>query len=99
MERHGKYEQRLAELYINIEMFDEAADAARAALNKGGLDFESNAYIALGMAQYNLTNFDASILAFERAEKYKKSESLAKQWIKYVKREKQNSELLKTAYL
>ena len=51
------------------------------------------------MAQYNLTNYDASILAFERAEKFKKAENLAKQWIKYVKREKTNAELLKTAYL
>ena len=99
VERHGKFDQRLAEVYLNLELFDEAADAARAALDKGGLDLESNAYIALGMAQYNLTNYDASILAFERAEKYKKSENLAKQWIKYVKREKTNAELLKTAYL
>ena len=98
-ERHGKYEQRLAEVYLNLELFEEAADAARAALDKGGLELESNAYIALGMAQYNLTNYDASILAFERAEKFKKAENLAKQWIKYVKREKTNAELLKTAYL
>ncbi|CAM4180401.1 tetratricopeptide repeat protein [Pseudoalteromonas byunsanensis] len=96
---HGNYEQRLAELYINLEMYDEAADAARMALDKGGLTFESNAYVALGMAQYNLQNFDASILAFEQAEKHKKSESLAKQWIKYVKKEKLHSETLKQALL
>ncbi|WP_105169527.1 tetratricopeptide repeat protein [Pseudoalteromonas sp. T1lg23B] len=96
---HGNYEQRLAEVYINLEMYDEAADAARIALDKGGLTFESNAYVALGMAQYNLQNFDASILAFEQAEKHKKSENIAKQWIKYVKREKLHSETLKQALL
>ena len=51
------------------------------------------------MAQYNLQNFDASILAFEQAEKHKKSQRLAKQWIKYVKREKVHAETLRTALL
>ncbi|BBN83329.1 hypothetical protein PA25_33140 [Pseudoalteromonas sp. A25] len=96
---HGNYDQRLAEIYINMEMFDEAADAARSALDKGQLTFESNAYVALGMAQYNLQNFDASILAFEQAEKHKKSANLAKQWIKYVKKEKLHNETLKQALL
>ncbi|CAH9065103.1 hypothetical protein PSECIP111951_03619 [Pseudoalteromonas holothuriae] len=96
---HGNYDQRLAELYINLEKFDEAADAARSALDKGELTFESNAYVALGMAQYNLQNFDASILAFEQAEKHKKSANLAKQWIKYVKKEKLHVETLKQALL
>ncbi|QPB86055.1 tetratricopeptide repeat protein [Pseudoalteromonas rubra] len=96
---HGNYLQRIAEVYINLEKFDEAADAARSALDKGDLTFESNAYVALGMAQYNLKNFDASILAFEQAEKHKKSANLAKQWIKYVKREKIHAQTLKQALL
>ena len=96
---HGNFDQRLAEIYINLELFDEAADAARSALDKGELTFEANAYVALGMAQYNLTNFDASILAFEQAEKHKKSSRLAKQWIKYVKKEKLHAETLKQALL
>lgn len=95
----GKYDQRLAEVYVNTEQFEEAADAARKALDKGGLDFESNAYVALGMAQYNLQNFDASILAFEQAEKHKQSQRLAQQWIKYVKREKIQAETLRTVSL
>lgn len=97
--QHGNFDQRLAEVYINLEMFDEAADAARSALNKGELTFEANAYVALGMAQYNLTNFDASILAFEQAEKHKKSARLAKQWIKYVKKEKIHAETLRQTLL
>ena len=95
----GKYDQRLAEVYVNTEQYEEAADAARKALDKGSLDFESNAFVALGMAQYNLQNFDASILAFEQAEKHKKSQRLAQQWIKYVKREKIHAETLRTALL
>ncbi|MBH0049529.1 tetratricopeptide repeat protein [Pseudoalteromonas sp. SWYJZ19] len=95
----GKYDQRLAEVYVNTEQYEEAADAARKALDKGSLDFESNAFVALGMAQYNLQNFDASILAFEQAEKHKKSQRLAQQWIKYVKREKVHAETLRTALL
>ncbi|MBE0361804.1 hypothetical protein PALI_b0827 [Pseudoalteromonas aliena SW19] len=96
---NGKYDQRLAEVYVNTEQYEEAADAARKALDKGSLDFESNAFVALGMAQYNLQNFDASILAFEQAEKHKKSQRLAQQWIKYVKREKVHAETLRTALL
>ena len=96
---NGKYDQRLAEVYVNTEQYEEAADAARKALDKGSLDFESNAFVALGMAQYNLQNFDASILAFEQAEKHKKSQRLAQQWIKYVKHEKVHAETLRTALL
>lgn len=96
---HGQYDQRIAEVSINLEKYEEAADAARKALDKGGLEFESNVYVALGMAQYNLQNFDASILAFEQAEKHKKSQRLAEQWIKYVKREKVHAETLRTALL
>ena len=96
---HGNLNQRLAEIYINTEKYAEAADQARMALEKGDLTFESNAYVALGMAQFNLQNFDASILAFEQAEKHKKSENLARQWIKYVKREKVHAETLKQALL
>lgn len=96
---HGQYDQRLAEVYVNTEHYEDAADSARKALDKGGLDFESNAFVALGMAQYNLQNFDASILAFEQAEKHKKSQRLAKEWIKYVKREKVHAETLRTALL
>jgi len=36
---HGKYDQRLAEVLINTQHYNKAADAARAALDKGGLDF------------------------------------------------------------
>lgn len=99
LSKSGKYDQRLAEVYVNTEQYEEAADAARKALDKGDLDFESNAFVALGMAQYNLQNFDASILAFEQAEKHKKSQRLAQQWIKYVKREKVHAETLRTALL
>jgi tetratricopeptide (TPR) repeat protein len=99
LSEHGQYDQRLAEVYVNTEHYEDAADSARKALDKGGLDFESNAFVALGMAQYNLQNFDASILAFEQAEKHKKSQRLAKQWIKYVKREKVHAETLRTALL
>ncbi|MEC8206657.1 MAG: hypothetical protein VX076_02160, partial [Pseudomonadota bacterium] len=53
---HGQYDQRIAEVSINLEKYEEAADAARKALDKGGLEIESNVYVALGMAQYNLQN-------------------------------------------
>ena len=55
---HGNLNQRLAEIYINTEKYAEAADQARIALEKGDLTFESNAYVVLGMAQFNLQNFD-----------------------------------------
>ncbi len=90
----GVYDRRLAEVYLNLEMYDEAADSARAALDKGGLRFESNAYIALGMAQYNLENFDAAILAFEQAEQHTNARQMAKQWIKFVKSEKLHKDTL-----
>lgn len=99
LSNHGKYDQRLAEVYVNTEKYQQAAQSAQKALAKGDLDFESNALVALGMAQYNLQNFDDSLSAFEQAEKHKNSQRLAQQWIKYVEREKIHAETLRTALL
>ena len=46
------------------------------------------------MSYFNVKLFSQSLTSFERAESIKASEKTAKQWIKYVSREKQQAELL-----
>ena len=94
---HGKYDQRMAEIYLNTERYDQAATAAWRAIDKGGLERPATAYVALGMAQYNRDDYDAAIVAFEKAGSLKGSSKLAGQWLSFVRREKQQAEMVSIA--
>ena len=94
---HGKYDQRMAEIYLNTERYDQAATAAWRAIDKGGLERPATAYMALGMAQYNRDDYDAAIIAFEKAGELKGSTKLASQWLSFVRREKEQAEMVSIA--
>ncbi len=85
----GKYDALLAQTYLNAEQWQQAISAADKAITKseGSADYLGNMYLAKGMANFNLKEFDASLEAFEHAEKLPKIKKTAQQWTKYVERE------------
>jgi tetratricopeptide (TPR) repeat protein len=87
----GQYEALLAQLYINSENWQQAIMAAGKAIKKSVNDKDTsylgNMYLAKGMANFNLKQFDASLVAFSAAEKLPKLKKTAQQWQKYVERE------------
>lgn len=87
---HGNFDAQLAEIYVNTEQWDKAIDAAVIALEKGELNNPGNMHMALGMANYNLQQFDLSLLALEKAKGYKPTNNMASQWIKYVSNEQRS---------
>ena len=85
---------RLGNVYLDGDKYDEAIVALEKALKRGGVRRPDNARLALGMAYLNAKQYDKARVAFREAGKDKRSETYAKQWIKYL-----NSELDRQATL
>lgn len=83
----GKFDEQLAQTYLNTDQWQKAIDAANKALKRGDLNNEGNMHLALGMAHFNLQNFDQALVAFNQAEKFSPVAKTAKQWHRYVKKE------------
>jgi len=75
---------RLAQSYINLERWTEAADAARQGLAAGDLKRKDTANIMYGMALFNQKKLEQAKKAFRAASKDKRSQRAAQQWIKYA---------------
>ncbi len=75
---------RLAQSYINLERWNEAADAAKKGLAAGDLKRQDTANIMYGMALFNQKKLEQSKKAFQAASKDNRSKRAAQQWIKYA---------------
>lgn len=80
----GELYIRLAQSHLNLEQWDEAADAARKAIDAGGLKRQDTAYIMYGMALFNQKKLEQARRAFQSAGKDNRSRRASAQWIKYV---------------
>lgn len=90
----GKFDVQLAQAYLNLERWPEAIKAANSALIRGNINREGDMHLVIGMAQFNLEEFDEALLAFTQAQKIPKSAKTAKQWFHYVEREQGQKERL-----
>jgi len=75
---------RLTQSYLNLEMWNDAAESAKAGLAKGGLKRKDTANIMYGMALFNQKKLEQARRAFQAAGKDNRSKRAAQQWIKYV---------------
>ncbi len=80
----GELYIRLAQSYLNLEQWNNAAEAAKKALEVGGLKRIDTANIMYGMALFNQKKLEQSRRAFQAAGKDPRSKRAAAQWIKYV---------------
>jgi len=83
----GELYVRLAQSYLNLENWDEAATAIERGLELGGITREDTSNIMLGMAYFNQQKFSLARRAFQSALPDKRSTRTAQQWIKYVESE------------
>ncbi len=90
----GELSLRLAQSYINLERWDHAARALQAGLRKGGLKRPDQAYVMLGMAQFNLNQLEPAGEAFAEAAKDQRSRKVAQQWLAYVAQERERRDAL-----
>lgn len=92
----GELYVRLGNVYLDGDQFAEAADSVSKGLKKGGVKRPDQARLVLGMAYFNLGEYNKARKAFRDAGKDERSEKYAKQWISYVtSEEKRQRELEK----
>ncbi|MGR9089462.1 MAG: tetratricopeptide repeat protein [Gammaproteobacteria bacterium] len=90
----GELFVRLAQSYINLDRWEEAADAVQKGLDKGGVQRKDIANIMLGMALFNQRKLSSARGAFVNAAKDKRSVKVAQQWIVYVDSELKRKDTL-----
>ena len=83
----GELDVRLANSYLNLNRYEECADAARSGLNKGGLKSNGGAYELRGMCLFELDKFEDAKAAFREAAKDEKITKRARNWIKFIESE------------
>ena len=75
---------RLAGVYFDAGDFKEAAESAKKANEKGRLKRKDNNLMLMGMALFNIKDFEGALQGFRQAKKSKKSFSDARKWERYT---------------
>ncbi|MBT1450395.1 tetratricopeptide repeat protein [Glaciecola sp. XM2] len=90
----GEIDAQLALLYFNLDDFDNAIESANTAIEKGDLDNPGNTHMVLGLALYNKRQFALALNELAKAEEFSSSRGAARQWARFVEREKTNFEAM-----
>ena len=81
---NGKLYVRLGQLHIDGERWKQAEDAIRKGINLGEIDKVGEAYLLLGISQFQSDNFRAARTSFERAGKDQKTAKSSRAWIQAI---------------
>ncbi len=86
----GDIDLRRGYILIDLERWDEARTALRAAVDKGGISERKmgDAYLMIGMSEFNLGNFDQASTAWGRASRYPRAKAAAEQWMNHLREER-----------
>lgn len=93
----GELQVRLAQSHLNLNNYREAIKAARAGLKKGGVKRPDNARIIIGMALYELKEYEAAKREFRLAARDERSERTANQWSQFLDKEIERRDQLRRA--
>lgn len=82
----GRIDFQRASILTNMESWPEVITAATRALEKGGLSDTQmgNAYLLIGMAQFNEGDLVAAEQAFNRAQGYSRVREAANEWLNHI---------------
>ncbi len=83
----GELYARLGSVYLDVDKNKAAVAALNKGLKRGGIKRKDQAQMALGMAYFNLGEFNSARKAFREAAKDKRAKSFAQQWLKYISSE------------
>ena len=86
----GEIDLRRAYILVDMERWDEAAIAVKAALDKGGFSERKtgDAYVLQGMSEFNLGNYNKASTAWGRASRYPRAKKSAQQWMNHMREER-----------
>lgn len=75
----------LADLYIQDERWQDAAQVLESTLERGGLGEPGDAWLLLGVARYEDGSLDLARSAFDEAARYEQARSAAQQWLAHLR--------------
>jgi hypothetical protein len=87
MSKDGELYARLAQSYLNLSDYKPCIDASNQAISKGGLKSTGNAYLILGMCQFESDMLGSAKASFRKALGDSKVAKNASSWINYVESE------------
>ena len=85
----GELYTRLGNVYLDSDQHQKAVGAVKKGLAKGGVKRPDSARLVLGMAHFNLGDYNSAKKAFREAAKDERSEKYARQWIRYIASEEE----------
>ena len=83
----GELYARLGSVYLDVDKNKEAVAAISKGFKRGGVKRSDQARLALGMAYFNLGEFNSARKAFREAAKDERAKTFAQQWLKYINSE------------
>jgi tetratricopeptide (TPR) repeat protein len=92
--KDGKIDLRRGYILVDMERWEEARDALKSAISKGGISerAEGEAHLMVGMSEFNLGNFDEASAAWGRASRYgDQTRRAAEQWMNHLREERRRN--------
>jgi tetratricopeptide (TPR) repeat protein len=90
----GELYAQLGQMYLNMDNWEQAIATSQKALDKGSLRNEGMAHLVMGMAKFNLGDFNEALNELAKAQTFDGSRSMASQWRKFVEGEMQQYQTL-----
>jgi len=91
----GDLYARLGNIYLDAEENEKAIEAIEKGLARGGVKRPDNANLVLGMAYFNINEYQKARDAFRKAGRDERSKKFATQWIAYMNSEIERQEKLR----
>ena len=87
----GELYAQLGQMYLNMDKWQQAIAASQQAIEKGGLRNGGMSHLVIGMAQFNVGEYNEALNQLAKAQKYDGSRGMAKQWSKFVEGERKQT--------
>jgi tetratricopeptide (TPR) repeat protein len=84
----GELYAQLGQMYLNMDKWDQAITASQQAIEKGGLRNEGMSHLVIGMAKFNVGEYNQALTQLAKAQEYAGSRGMAQQWSKFVEGER-----------
>jgi hypothetical protein len=84
----GELYAQLGQMYLNMDKWEQAIVASQQAIEKGGLRNEGMSHLVIGMAQFNVGEYNEALNQLAKAQQYDGSRGMAMQWSKFVEGER-----------
>jgi tetratricopeptide (TPR) repeat protein len=88
---NGDIDLRRAYILVDLERWPAAREALDTALEKGGLEERKTgeAYLLLGMAEFNLGKYDQASSDWGKASRYPRTKDAAQQWMNHLQEQRE----------